>query len=468
MFWVFLTNALVQTVNFVVSVMLARILVPEDYGKVSLALIFIGAFGIFRDVGLSQALIYRREEVQVAAQVAFTMNVAIGLVLFAGIVAASPLVDALFATQGLQTVTAVLGVTVLFGAAGSVPAALLDKELEFRRKFAAEVVPVLAYAAISLPMAYRGYGLWSLVGGGVTSAAANMTMLWLASGWRPRLAWDGGIARELLGYGQHLAYTAILIFIGVNLDRILLGKLATPKEVGIYSLAFAIGNLPSTQITGVAGKVLFPTYAKLGNDPGRLAAAYVTTFRMISLVSIPSALGLMVVSRSLVEAVYGAKWLACVVPLAILSLFGLLRSVGAISGNVFLALGRSEIMPRMMLVQIAVAAISMAGLGWRFGVPGVAFGALIAILVTVVWGIALIVKWLPVGWRDILGFPLRYGVAAAGMGLCVGFLGWLVPRTLSGLAAQIASGVAVYCVAAMLLAGDRIAEDYRLVMRAVA
>jgi PST family polysaccharide transporter/lipopolysaccharide exporter len=293
-------------------------------------------------------------------------------------------------------------------------------------------------------------------------------MLWLASGWRPRLAWDGRIARELLGYGQHLAYTAILIFLGANLDRALLGKLATPKEVGIYTLAFTLGNLPATQITSVAGKVLFPVYAKLGNDPARLAEAYVTTFRLISFLSIPSAFGLMAVSRCLLGVVYGAKWSASVVPLVILSLFGLLRSVGAISGNVFLALGMSEIMPRMMLVQIAVAAVGMLGLGQQFGVPGVALGALVAILVTVVWGISLIVKLLPVGWGEILGFPLRFGVFAAGMGLCVNCLGRLVPETLFWLAVQIATGVAIYCLAALLLTRKRIAEDFRMIVRAVA
>lgn len=467
MLWVFMTNALVQFFNFLVSVTLARILAPEDYGIVSLALVFINAFAVFKDMGLSQALIYRKDNVHRAANVAFTLNVGVGLGLYLVIIAVSPLVDVIFETHGLRVVTAVLGASVLITSGGVVPAALLDKELQFRQKFLAEVLPVVMYAAISLPMAFWGFGVWSLVAGSLASVMANTGMLLRIAPWRPRFQWDWPIAREMLVYGQHLLYTSILIFLASNLDRFLLGKLATLREVGVYTLAFMIGNLPATQVTGVAGKVLFPAYAKIGHDLSKLAEVYTLTFRLIAMVSIPAAIGLMTISSNLISVVYGAKWQAAIVPLMILSVFGLLRSVGAISGNVFLALGQSHIMPKMMLVQTSVSLVSIIGLGSWIGMPGVALGVVIAILVTVVWGIALMVKMLPIHWMDILGFPMRYALAAAIMGAGVVLLGECLPHRLWVLLLQILLGMISYCAIAFLLAGKRLVSDFQIVIRSV-
>jgi O-antigen/teichoic acid export membrane protein len=465
--WVFVTNTIVQFFNFLVSVSLARILVPEDYGKVSLALVFINAFGIFKDMGLSQALIYRKEDVHRAANVAFTINMAVGLGLYLVILAVSPLVDVIFKTQGLWAVASVLGASVLITSGGLIPAALLDKELQFRKKFLAEVLPVAMYAAISLPMAIKGYGVWSLVAGSLASAFANTGMLWWISRWRPSFRWDWTIAREMLTYGQHLFYTSIFIFLAANLDRFLLGKLVTLKDVGVYTLAFTIGNLPSTQITGVAGKVLFPTYAKIGSDIKKLAEVYALTFRIIAMVSIPAALGLMAVSSNLMSVLYGSKWQACVVPIIILSGVGLLRSVGAIANNVYLALGKSHLMPKMMIVQIVVSLISMLLLGLRFGVNGVAIGFVIAMLVTVWWGIAIIVRLLPLRWMDILGYPMLYVLGGCLMVVVVVLAESWLPTGIVGLVMQIVLGAITYSAISLLLARKRLLADWRLVKNTV-
>lgn len=465
--WVFITNILVQFCNFFVSVFLARILVPEDYGKVSLALVFISAFGIFKEMGLSQALIYRKHDLERAANVAVTLNFGVGMGLYLLIIMFSPLVDLLFKTSGLWAVTIVLGANVLITSGAVVPAALLDKNLQFRQKLLAEVLPVVIYAAISLPMAIQGLGVWSLAAGSLASALANTVLLWRIAPWRPRFQWDWPIAREMIAYGQHLFYTSVLIFIASNMDRFLLGKLVTLKEVGAYTLAFTIGNLPATQISSVAGKVLFPVYAKIGHEPKKLAEVYVLTFRLIAMVSIPAAFGLIAISANLIEAVYGNKWAASVVPLMILSVFGLLRSVGAISGNVFLALGKACIMPRMMITQTIVSLIGALALGLWLGLAGVAVGVLLGIFVSMVWGIALVVKWLPVSWMDILGYPMLYAFSAAIMLGVVVQLGGLVPHRLGLLVLQVALGAVLYCVLALLLAKNRLVADFRLVKQSV-
>lgn len=463
--WVFITNTLVQFFNFLVSVSLARILLPEDYGKVSLALVFINAFGVFKDMGLSQALIYRKDDLLRAANVAFTLNLAVGLGLSLIILAASPLVDIIFKTQGLGGIASVLGAGILISSGGLIPAALLDKELRFREKFAAEVLPVIVYALISLPMAVLGFGVWSLVAGSLAAVTANTVLLLYISSWRPRLQWDWPVAGEMLSYGQHLFYTAVLIFIAANLDRFLLGRLVPLSDVGVYTLAYTLGNLPSTQITGVAGKVLFPTYAKIGADLNKLAEVYALTFRLIALVSIPAAIGLMAISSNLINILYGHKWQACVVPLVILSGFGMLRSVGAIAGNVFLALGKSRLMPKMMLVQISVSLIGMLSLGSLFGVNGVAIGAVLGILVTVLWGIVITIRLLSLGWMAIVVSPMLYTLAAAIMGTSVALAGEYLPQRPGVLLLQIPFGMAVYSAAAYMLNGKRLGEDLRIVNR---
>lgn len=259
---------------------------------------------------------------------------------------------------------------------------LLEKELEFKKKVLPETVPTAGYACVAIGLALLGYGVWSMVYGQIVSAVLMAVLIWLVSDWRPTFSFDKRAARELFAYGKHILGASIVAFIITNIDDAIIGKMLGMSALGFYTIAYTISNLPATQITHLVSRVAFPTYSKLQDDRDALKHAYLKTLKYVSMLSIPAAFGIFMIAPDFVSVVLGEKWMPAVVPIQILSIFGLSRSIVANNGSLRNSLGRPDIAVKLTLFHIAIFIIIFYPLTVHKGIVGMCLAVLISTVIT--------------------------------------------------------------------------------------
>lgn len=368
------------------TLVLARLLLPEDFGVVALVLVIINGLSLFRDMGFSQALIHRRKDIDQAADTAFVFLPVIGLALSVITVLLAPAIGAFFEIPEATSITRVLALSLVFSSFSQVPSTILERELRFKRKFVPEVAPVVGYSAAALIGAILGLGAWSLVAGELARSFLTATVVWPFSPWRPRIYFNWTLARELISYGWHIVGASVAIFIFSTLDNIAIARGLGASQLGYYVLAFTLGTLPATQIAYSVGKVLFPAYSSIQTDQQALSRAFKRTVAYVSLVASPIALGTLALGPIFLSALYGEKWNGSVRALQILSFYGLLRSTGVASGEILKSVGKPQVLAHIAYLQLILVIIPLYPIVKYSGIEGVAsmftlviaLGALIA------------------------------------------------------------------------------------------
>lgn len=356
----------------ITTLVLARLLLPGDFGLVSIALVIINSLALLRDMGMSQALIYRRADIEIAADTAFFILPAAGLFLAVIAFLAAPALSSFFNVADSQSIIRVLALSLVLSSFGLVPVALLERELSFRRRFLPEIIPVVGYAAAAIAAAAAGFGVWSLVAGELSRSFLLATAIWPFSPWRPHFRFSKAIALELLVYGRHILGAGLAIFLFTTIDNASVAKWLGTEQLGYYVLAFTLGTLPASQIAMSAGRVLFPAYATIQNDHEALAKAYTRTVSCVSAVAAPIALGTLVIGPVFLTTLYGEKWAGSITALQILSFYGLLRAVGGTAGEILKAVGKPRLLARVAYLQLAVVVIPLYPVISRWGINGAA------------------------------------------------------------------------------------------------
>jgi len=261
-----------------------------------------------------------------------------------------------FSEPGAKPVIQVMAITLVISSFGTVPSALLEKELEFRKKVLPEILPIVGYALTAIGLAAAGLGVWSIVWGRIGQATLTVILMWAASRWRLRLSFDRQIAGEILDYGKHILGGSILNVVFLYIDNAYVGRLLGITALGFYTFAFSLANLPTQSITPIVNRVAFPSYIKLRGNQADLSNAYLRSLRLVSMITFPATLGLAAISSDLLQVLYTDKWAHSILLVQILSCYALFRSIGGLPGNVFLTIGKQSLIPKLMLVYVSVVA----------------------------------------------------------------------------------------------------------------
>lgn len=375
--WVSLSSILLKLINFAVSIILARLLEPQDFGLVAIALIVVSFFEIFHDLGIRPALIHRKNDYDAAANTAFLIFPAVALVFYAISYQIAPLAAQFFHEEQITVLIRVLSLTFVIWSFGSLPKALLTKDLEFKKLVTHRLLPKIAYGAVAIMMALKGFGVWSLVGGHLIFEVLNVITVWYAQKWRPSLRFDRRIAIELLNYGKYAMTANIIIFLISVIDIAIIGRLLGSQELGYYSIAFTIAGFFTLQISIMVSEVMFPAFSKMQGDINKMGTAYQKTLKYLSLIAFPAALGIMSVSWYFIKVVYGDKWLPAVAVLQVLCIYGLNKAMLKTTENLYLAAGKPKIMTKINLYQFAAMLILIYPLTVKYGILGTGIAAVI-------------------------------------------------------------------------------------------
>lgn len=337
------SRLLVQGLRWAVTLLVARLLTPDDYGVMTAGMLFIGLADILAEAGVGNAII--QKATLTAADVAgtFTFSVLLATGLYVGLCVLAVPAAWWFATPELATVLPVLGLIILLVPPRMVPLALLDRELAFGPQATVHVVTSVIHAAVLLGMAYYGAGYWALVTGAIVSQAIAVGMLTAAARWRPRLLWPTRDHRGMVLFGVQVSGSSLLGYVYSNSDFAVVGKLFGPSVLGYYSLAFQLMSMPVQKLTVNISQVAYPVFCRLQHDLPALRVGYLRLTVLLGLFGVPALAGLTLVADDAITLVLGSKWRPVVVPFQILSVVGILMVYSATLPPLFNALGRPDV-----------------------------------------------------------------------------------------------------------------------------
>jgi lipopolysaccharide exporter len=405
------------------TIVLARLLSPEEYGLVALALVLMGYAETIADAGVAQALVYL-PRTGVIARSALLISVVLGSLLGLGAFLAGPLIAQIFNLPDVEPLVQVLGISVLATSLGAVPEALLRRDLQFKKLTAAPVIRAATMGTVTLALAFSGHGAMSLAVGTAAGSVAYAATCWFLVGRRaPWQIWR--VRREALQanvkYGAPVAGSSILARLIFDIDYLIIGLLLGAHALGFYTLAFRLPEVLILNVFFVLSTVLFPLYAQVRGEPERLRSGYLTSVRIQSLYGVTTGVGLAVVAPIVVPLVFGEKWMEAVVPLVFLALYAAARSLGAGANDVYKAIGRPGLSIWVSLVRLVIL-LPVLLYATQWGIVGVACAQFVVAVVFAVGMQLVAANVIELRARELLravapGLVCGAAVAVAGLGV---------------------------------------------------
>jgi PST family polysaccharide transporter len=398
--WNFSAYFLGKIVVLVTTSILARLLAKSDFGLVTAALVAINYLSVFKDLGFGVALIQRKGDIKEAANTVFTINLLIGFALSVLIIPLAPVVATFFRDPQVVPVLRWIGISFVINALGSVHTNWLVRDLDYRRKLVPELGGALTKGAISIAMAYMGYGVWSLVFGQIGGALASVILVWIILPWRPRFTVDRRVAGSLMKFGASVTVVDIITQITDNIDYVIVGRIFGMVPLSVYTLAY---RLPEMLLIGnlwVMGGVVFPAFSSIQDRPEELRRGFLASVRLVEVIAVPLCLGLLIAAEPIVRVVFGDQWLEAIPVLRVLAIYAWVYSLGYHVGGLYKAIGRPDILLRLSLLTLVIIIPALL-IGARFGIIGVAVGHLVAVLIRRIISLKLATYFVNVSIGDI-------------------------------------------------------------------
>jgi len=411
--WNFLAYGLSKGGILLTTAILARLLTKDDFGLAAIALVAINYLSIVKDLGLGVALIQRRGDVNEAANTVFAINLVLGFALSAVVFPLAPLFAAYFKDPMITPVLRWLGLSFAINAFGAVHVVLLMRELDYRRKFIPDVGNTLAKGVASIGLAYAGYGVWALVFGQLCGALVSVVLVWVILSWRPRLALNRKIFRALMRFGASVTGADIIAVITDNLDYVIVGRVFGLAQLSVYTLAY---RLPEMLLIGnlwVMGRVVFPAFSSIQDRLDDMRRGFLVSVRLIELLAVPICLGLLIAADPIVRVLFGDQWLDAIPVLRVLAVYAWVYSVGYHIGGLYKAIGRPDILLKLSLLTLVIIVPALL-VGSRYGLIGIAWGHLVAVLIRRIVSLTIATRFIKVSVMDILAElkPSLYGALA--------------------------------------------------------
>jgi lipopolysaccharide exporter len=380
--WVFSLRILNRVLGFIRTIILARLLTPEDFGILGIAMLSISTLETFSQTGFQAALIQKKEHVKSYLDTAWTVSAIRSAILFLVLFFSAPLFSRFFNSPQANLVLKIIALNVLLSGFSNIGIVFFKKELDFQKQFVYEFSATLVDFTIAITLAYVLRSVWALVWGGLAANFVRLMFSYILHPYRPRMCVQKDQLTELFAFGKWVLTSGILVFLVTQGDDIFVGKLLGITALGLYQIAYTLSNLPASEITHVISQVTFPAYSKLQNDLPTLRTAYLKVLQLTAFVSFPLTAGIIVLAPQFIQILLGDKWMPAAPIVQVLALAGLLRSIAATAGYLFYALGKTKTDTMLQLIRLAVLAALIYPLTLRFGLLGVAIAVVASIFVS--------------------------------------------------------------------------------------
>ncbi len=341
-FWSSVERFSAQGIQFVLGLILARILSPSEYGIIGMLSIFIAVAQSFIDSGFTNALIRKNDRTETDYSTVFYFNIVVGIVAYFILFLLAPLIANFYNTPILSQLTKVVALNVFINSLAIVQRAKFTIEVDFKTQAKATTLSVLLSGLLGIYLAYSGFGVWSLAVQSVSRNFLNVFLLWILSKWKPKRLFSWTSFREMFDYGYKLLLSGLIDTLYRNIYSLVIGKLFSANDLGNYSRAQQFANFPSSNITGVIGRVSFPILSKIQDDNERLSNTYRKYLRLSAFIVFPLMTGMAALARPMIIFILTEKWEASVILLQILCFSLMWYPIHAINLNLIQVKGRSD------------------------------------------------------------------------------------------------------------------------------
>jgi len=349
--WSLIERLSVQAIFFIITVIMARLLTPHDYGLIGLLAIFIEVSQALVDSGFGQALIRKQNRTEEDNCTMFYFNIVVSSFLYLCLWLIAPLVAKFYDAPLLCPVMRVVCLGIIFNSFGFVQRALLTIKLDFKTQMKSSLIAAIISGVVGIWMAYNNYGIWAIAAQQISNYGINTGILWLLTKWRPRLLYSWKSFREMFGFGSKLVAASILNTVYNNIYQIVIGKVFSPSSLGHYTRAKQFADFPSANLSNIIQRVTFPVLCELQNDDERLKMAYVKTLRMIAFIIFPIMCGLAGVAKPLIAILLGEKWMFCATLLSIICFSFMWNPIHSLNLNLLQVKGRSDLFLKLEIIK---------------------------------------------------------------------------------------------------------------------
>ena len=439
-----------QGIQFVFSILIARLLVPEDYGVIAMLNIFLAVSQTFIDSGFGTALIRKIDRTETDFSTVFYFNIAVAVFFYLGLFFAAPAIANFYNTPLLVPVTRVTAINLVIGSLSGIHNAKLSIEIDFKSRAKVSVVSAVLTGAVGLWMAYSGYGVWALVVQTVFAGIIRTIMLWIIVKWYPKLVFSWKSFKEMFSFGSKLLVSGLLDTIYNNIYPLVIGKVFSPTTLGVYSKANSLAQFPSSNITSVLHSVTFPVLSTIQNEEDRLAAAYKRFLRIAAFVVFPLMMGLSAVADPFIRLALTDKWEGAIYLLQIICFCMMWYPIHSINLNILQVKGRSDYFLKLEIIK-KVQGVIVLCITVPIGIVAMCYGSLISSIICLIWNTYYTKKLLGYGFfaqmKDL--FPVIMHSLA--MWLLVSVIVHFMPNLWLKLIVGVLSGMVYYIVGAYLM-----------------
>lgn len=373
-FWTGLQQFGSQGIAFVVSVILARILLPEQFGLIAMIGVVVALGQALLDAGLSQSLIRTENPDQDDFSTVFYFNLVGSVVLYLIVYSCAPLIASFYEESQLISLTRWYSLIFITNSIGAIQYTRLTKIMDFKTQLLVSIPSLILGGLIGVIMALKGYGVWSLVASGLVQSLAKSIQLWIRVKWLPSLRFDKVKFKYHFNYGYKLTLSSILDTIFNNAYIIVIGKYFSPAIVGFYNRADTLKQLPVKNIAAVLNKVTFPLFSKIQNDNVRLKTVYKKIMQMVIFVLSPTLVFMAVLAEPLFRFLLTEKWLPAVPYFQILCFNGILYPIHAYNLNILKVKGRTDLFLKLEIIK-KILIVLVIGISIQWGIYGLLYGS---------------------------------------------------------------------------------------------
>jgi|GEM_PF-195954 len=451
--WAIVEKFSLQIVQFVVSVILARILEPKDYGLIALTAIFTTLSTAIIDGGFEKTLIRAKILQPIQVTSVFYVNLFLGCLLTAILLVTARPIALFFRAPALAPVLQVVSLGLPINALTQVQRVLLMKELRFRKISIAQIISSLAGGVTGIVMACRGMGVWALVGSLLVFQAVTLVIFWIRSDWYPSFSFSYSSIKDMLPYGSRILVVSLLFFLMQQFNTFIVGKLYSKTDLGYFNRGGRLPDLLVSLVQSIVLKLAFPLFAKVRDEKAQLEELLRKTTQLVAFICFPLLALMLVNAFDITLVIFTAKWLPSVIFLELFCFITLLEPFVVIYRELILAKGNARLLMRIFLATSAFE-IAVVLLMARYGIIYIVVASIIS--KTIQYGVYLAVssRQTAISWRQMFSWIGPYAGVSAVMGMAVKGIGWMLAGSglppIAGLSIKLTAGILIYLLLARL------------------
>lgn len=448
--WRFAERSGAQLVTFVVSIVLARLLMPEDYGTIALVTVFTSIMQVFVDSGLSTALIQKKDADDLDFSSVFYFNFVVCIILYLVMFFTAPLIASFYNMSELTLVVRVISLTIVISGVKGVQQSYVSRNMLFKRFFYATLCGTIFSAFLGIAMAYAGFGVWAIVAQQLSNTAIDTLILWITVKWRPKRMFSWNRLKGLLGFGWKMLCSALLDTVYNNLISLLIGKVYSSADLAYYNEGDKFPKLIVTNINTSIDSVLLPAMSKEQDNKDRVKNMTRRSIMISCYIMAPLMIGLACCASNVVTIVLTEKWLPCVFYLQIFCITYMFYPIHTANLNAIKAMGRSDLFLKLEIWKKIIGMLLLLSTLF-ISVKAMAYSLLISTLASMIINSWPNKKLLNYSFLEQMKDILPSILLAAGMGVVVYMIGLLNISTLPLLIFQIICGGVIYILESEIL-----------------